>query len=41
MHNVEDAIPPKSLYELLTKPPFFGSDLKIERDKDFPRDFEL
>jgi Arc/MetJ-type ribon-helix-helix transcriptional regulator len=41
MHSVEDATPPRSLYELLTQPPFFGGDLKIERQKDLPRDINL
>jgi Arc/MetJ-type ribon-helix-helix transcriptional regulator len=33
--------PRKSLYELLSQPPFAGSDLVIERQKDYPRPVEL
>ena len=31
----------KSLYDLLTQPPFAGSGLEIERQKDYPRDINL
>ncbi len=33
--------PRKSLYELLSQPPFAGSGLEIERTRDMPRDIEL
>lgn len=33
--------PRKRLYELLTQPPFAGSSLEIERQKDFPRPVDL
>ncbi len=33
--------PRKSLYELLSQPPFAGSDLVIEREKDYPRPVSL
>jgi Arc/MetJ-type ribon-helix-helix transcriptional regulator len=33
--------PRKSLYELLSQPPFAGSDLMIEREKDYPRPVSL
>lgn len=33
--------PRKGLYDLLTQPPFAGSELFIERQKDFPRPVEL
>jgi hypothetical protein len=29
--------PRKKLYDLLTQPPFAGSDLNLERAKDYPR----
>jgi hypothetical protein len=29
--------PRKKLYDLLTQPPFAGSELQIERQKDYPR----
>jgi hypothetical protein len=35
------AKPRKHLYDLLTQPPFAGSGLEIERQKDYPRDIEL
>jgi len=31
----------KTLYELLTQPPFAGSELNLERQRDFPRPVEL
>ena len=31
----------KTLYELLTQPPFAGSELHIERQKDYPRPVDL
>jgi hypothetical protein len=31
----------KSLYELLTEPPFHGSELSLERQKDYPRPVDL
>lgn len=33
--------PRKKLYDLLTQPPFAGSELTIERQKDFPRQVDL
>ena len=33
--------PRKKLYDLLTQPPFAGSDLQIERQKDYPRPIDL
>lgn len=33
--------PRKRLYDLLTQPPFAGSELSIERQKDYPRPIEL
>jgi Arc/MetJ-type ribon-helix-helix transcriptional regulator len=44
-HQVEPAAvppkPPRSLYDLLTQPPFAGSELNLERQKDYPRAVEL
>jgi len=42
-HPVEAAAakPRKHLYDLLTQPPFASSELKIERQKDYPRDIDL
>ena len=33
--------PRKNLYELLSQPPFAGSELDLERQKDYPRDIDL
>ena len=33
--------PRKTLYDLLTQPPFAGSDLDLERVKDYPRPVDL
>ena len=33
--------PRKRLYDLLTKPPFAGSELDLERQKDYPRPVDL
>lgn len=33
--------PRKHLYDLLTQPPFAGSELKLERQKDYPRSIDL
>jgi hypothetical protein len=33
--------PRKNLYELLSKPPFAGSELDLERQKDYPREIDL
>ena len=33
--------PRKSLYELLTQPPFAGSELNLERQTDYPRPVDL
>jgi Arc/MetJ-type ribon-helix-helix transcriptional regulator len=44
-HQVEPTAvslkPPKSLYDLLTQPPFAGSELNLERQKDYPRPVDL
>lgn len=36
-----EATPRKRLYDLLTQPPFAGSGLEIEKQKDDPRDIDL
>jgi Arc/MetJ-type ribon-helix-helix transcriptional regulator len=33
--------PRKKLYNLLTQPPFAGSELNLERRKDYPRPVDL
>ena len=33
--------PRKRLYDLLTQPPFAGSELNLERQRDFPRHVNL
>ena len=33
--------PRKKLYDLLTQPPFAGSELSLERQKDYPRPVDL
>ncbi|MDQ2945342.1 MAG: hypothetical protein M3Y27_05270 [Acidobacteriota bacterium] len=33
--------PRKNLYDLLTQPPFAGSELNLERQKDYPRPVDL
>jgi hypothetical protein len=33
--------PRKKLYDLLTQPPFAGSELNLERQKDYPRPLDL
>ena len=33
--------PRKKLYDLLTQPPFAGSELNLERLKDYPRPVDL
>jgi Arc/MetJ-type ribon-helix-helix transcriptional regulator len=42
-HQVESSEPRprKRLYDLLTQPPFAGSELTIERQKDDPRPIDL
>lgn len=42
-HQAEPAstTPRKKLYDLLTQPPFAGSELTIERQKDYPRHVDL
>ncbi len=35
------AKPRKRLYDLMTQPPFAGSELTIERQKDYPRPVDL
>ena len=42
-HQVEGSKPKprKKLYDLLTQPPFAGSELSIERQKDEPRPVDL
>ena len=43
MHHAElpQAKPRKKLYDLMTQPPFAGSELTIERQKDYPRPVDL
>ena len=33
--------PRKNLFDLLTQPPFAGSELNLERQKDYPRPVDL
>lgn len=42
-HHTEPSEPQarKKLYDLLTQPPFAGSELMIERQKDQPRPIDL
>jgi Arc/MetJ-type ribon-helix-helix transcriptional regulator len=44
-HRVESILPApkprKRLYDLLTQPPFAGSQLNLERQKDNPRPVDL
>jgi Arc/MetJ-type ribon-helix-helix transcriptional regulator len=42
-HQVESSTPKprKKLYDLLTQPPFAGSELAIERQQDHPRPIDL
>jgi Arc/MetJ-type ribon-helix-helix transcriptional regulator len=42
-HEVEpsEPSPRRSLYALLTQPPFAGSELTIERQRDYPRPVDL
>jgi Arc/MetJ-type ribon-helix-helix transcriptional regulator len=44
-HGVESITAPpnprKRLYDLLTQPPFAGSELNLERQKDYPRPVDL
>jgi Arc/MetJ-type ribon-helix-helix transcriptional regulator len=44
-HGVESSAiapqPRKRLYDLLTQPPFAGSELNLERQKDYPRPVDL
>jgi Arc/MetJ-type ribon-helix-helix transcriptional regulator len=44
-HRVESITTPlklhKRLYDLLTQPPFAGSELNLERQKDYPRPVDL
>jgi hypothetical protein len=43
-NNAAQLHPPalrKSLYELLTQPPFAGSELNLDRVKDYPRSVDL
>ena len=39
--TVAPARPRKKLYDLLTQPPFAGSELNLERQKDYPRPVHL
>ena len=43
--KLAQAVPPskprKHLYDLLTQPPFAGSELNLERQKDYPRPIDL
>lgn len=36
-----EARPRKTLHELLTQPPFAGSELIIERQKEYPRQIDV
>jgi len=42
-HQVEPSTPKarKKLYDLLTQPPFAGSELTIERQQDRPRSIDM
>jgi Arc/MetJ-type ribon-helix-helix transcriptional regulator len=40
-HGLNSAIERKSLFDLLTQPPFAGSDLDLERQRDYPRPIDL
>jgi Arc/MetJ-type ribon-helix-helix transcriptional regulator len=40
-HQADSVTPRKRLYDLLTQPPFAGSDLAIERQTDYPRPVDL
>lgn len=43
-HQAEPIAQPKlrkRLYDLLTKPPFAGSELDLQRHKDYPRSIDL
>jgi Arc/MetJ-type ribon-helix-helix transcriptional regulator len=40
-HQADSVKPRKRLYDLLTQPPFAGSDLPIERQTDYPRPVDL
>jgi Arc/MetJ-type ribon-helix-helix transcriptional regulator len=42
-HHVEQTSPRprQKLYDLLTHPPFAGSELNLERQKDYPRPVDL
>ena len=33
--------PPKNLADILSEPPFAGSELNLERQKDYPRPLDL
>ena len=33
--------PHKSIFDLITQPPFAGSELNLERQKDYPRPIDL
>jgi Arc/MetJ-type ribon-helix-helix transcriptional regulator len=39
--TVAPARPRKKLYDLLTQPPFAGSELNLDRQKDYPRPVDL
>jgi hypothetical protein len=44
-HRVEPLTAPrkarKPLYDLITQPPFAGSELNLERQKDYPRPVDV
>ena len=40
-HQTEPVKLRKRLYDLLTQPPFSGSDLKVERQRDYPQQVDL
>jgi Arc/MetJ-type ribon-helix-helix transcriptional regulator len=39
--TVDPQKPRKKLYDLLTQPPFAGSELNLERQKDYPKHVDL
>jgi hypothetical protein len=40
-HRAEASRPRKNLFELLTQAPFAGSNLDLERQRDYPRPVDL
>lgn len=41
LDQADPASPHKSLYDLLTQPPFAASELNLERQKDYSRPVDL